>query len=238
MNPPNKRAGQSTRQMADKRHKLALRAALLMIAAALLILVATASSSLIGIGAVFVLVVLGALLLDKFEADGYRIVKRERQAVRGAVAEERIGSLLDGLGEDYLALHDIESPYGNIDHVVLDRLSCVFLIETKSHRGRVTIQNGEILVNGHQPEKDFISQALKNTYWLRDQIRDAIGMEVWITPVVVFTNAFVERSAPVKNVTVINERYLQMVLRRPNAGAQQLPVWENRARISETLCEK
>jgi hypothetical protein len=233
MNPPNKRAGQSTRQMADKRHKLALRAALLMIAAALLILVATASSSLIGIGAVFVLVVLGALLLDKFEADGYRIVKRQRQAVRGAVAEERIGSLLDGLGEDYLALHDIESPYGNIDHVVLSRLNCVFVIETKSHGGRVTIHNGEILVNGHQPEKGFISQALKNTNWLRDQIRDTIGAKVWITPLVVFTNAFVESGIPIKNVRVINQRYLHAALNQQNTGRVCPPVWDNRARIRD-----
>jgi len=32
-------------------------------------------------------------------------------------------------------------------------------------------------VNGHETEKDFIAQALKNTYWLRDAIRNAINVE-------------------------------------------------------------
>ena len=34
----------------------------------------------------------------------------------------------------------------------------VFMIETKSHRGKVTVQENVLLVNGRAPEKDFIAR--------------------------------------------------------------------------------
>lgn len=111
----------------------------------------------------------------------------------------------------------------------------LFLIETKAHGGKVSVVEGRLLVNGHEPEKDFIAQILKNTYWLRDEICQALKVEVWVTPLLVFTNAFVERTAPVKGVTIINKKYLSNVLARPNAQAQGLVVWENRERILKVL---
>jgi len=162
------------------------------------------------------------------------MMKEERRAVRGATAEEKIGSILNNLGEDYVVIHDVPSPYGNIDHIVMSNQGSIFLIETKAHGGKVCVANGQLLVNGHEPEKDFITQALKNTYWLRDTICDVINFKAWITPIVVFTNAFVERTAPIKGVVIINKKYLPNVLERPNARAQNL-VWENRERIQKAL---
>ena len=176
--------------------------------------------------------------MDYTESKAKRMMKEERRAIRGAKAEERIGSDLDNLGEDFLVIHDIASPYGNIDHIVIGKLNGVFLIETKAHGGRVSVTNGQLLVNGHEAEKDFIAQALKNTYWLRDEIRKAINTEIWITPVVVFTNAFVERTHPVKGVTIINKKYLPNVLQRPNPKAQNLSVWESREKILEALYDQ
>lgn len=184
--------------------------------------------------------ILGLLLLTQFvmdfmEGKANRMMKEERRAIRGAKAEEEIGSLLDDLDEGYLVIHDIASPYGNIDHVVIGKQCGVFLIETKAHGGRVSVANGRLLVNGHEPEKDFIAQALKNTYWLRDKLREVANADIWVTPVVVFTNAFVERTAPVKGVTIVNKKYLASILQRPNTRAQNLSVWENRERIQDVL---
>jgi hypothetical protein len=34
-------------------------------------------------------------------------------------------------------------------------------------------------VNGHDPEKDFIAQCLRNAFWVRDQIQSLIGVKPW-----------------------------------------------------------
>ena len=139
------------------------------------------------------------------------------------------------LGNDYLVIHDLATPYGNIDHVVIAKQGGVFLIETKAHGGTVWVENGHLLVNGHNPEKNFIGQALKNTYWLRDRIQEVAGLTIWVTPIIVFTNAFVERTPPVKGVRVVNRRYLLNVLCNPNNRSQNRAIWECRDEIFEAL---
>src|ERR1700747_1759827 len=101
--------------------------------------------------------------LALIKAIGHRIdqsVKEERRAVRGAKREELIGGMLEGLGDRFLVLHDLPCPYGNIDHLVISK-ETVFLIETKAHRGPVSVVNGEIRVNQRPPEKDFVAQVLR-----------------------------------------------------------------------------
>lgn len=230
-----KRAGQSTREMARKRHQSRVRFALLMTGIALIALVLISVSKPLGIGGLGVLglFILVRLIMDYTEARARRMRKEERRAIRGARAEERIGSILESLDEDYLVLHDIASPYGNIDHIVITRYGRVFLLETKAHGGRVSIVNGQLLVNGHKPEKDFIAQALRNSYWLRDTIKSVINAEPWVTPIVVFTNAFVEHAPPTKGVRVINKKYLLGVLQQSDPRRQNPAVWENREKIWE-----
>jgi hypothetical protein len=229
------RAGRSTRDMADRRHRLAWLSLLLMLGAAGLMFLGIANAGSLGIVGVLLVLVLGQLLFDRYEADGLRTLDERDRANRGAVAEERIGSSLDDLGEDYLVLHDIRSAYGNVDHIAICKTGSVFLIETKSHPGHVSVVNGQLLVNGHEPEKDFIAQAINNTFWLKKRIREAIGVDVWVTSVIVFTKAFVERGTVLRTVTVVNQRYLSDVLHGQNSGTKRLPVWENRARIREAL---
>jgi Holliday junction resolvase-like predicted endonuclease len=92
-------------------------------------------------------------------------VKEER---RGAKGEELIGAMLEQLGDRFLVFHDLPSPYGNIDHLVVSK-ETVFLIETKAYGGRVNVVNGQIQVNQRAPEKDFIAQVVRNTAWLSAQ---------------------------------------------------------------------
>jgi hypothetical protein len=232
-----KQAGQSTRDMATRRYKTRIWFVLFMLAAALVILVLVFNSKALDIGGFgfFGLLVLYRLIVDFTEVKAKKMKKAERRAVRGAKAEEKIGSILAQLGPDYRVIHDVVSPYGNIDHIVISQQNGIFLIETKAHGGKVSVVEGRLLVNGREPEKDFIAQALKNTYWFRDEIGQALKVEVWITPLLVFTNAFVERTAPVKGVTIINKKDLSNALARPNAKAQNMIVWENRERILQAL---
>jgi hypothetical protein len=238
MNIYGKRAGQSTRDMAEKRHRSRVWFVLLTTGAVLLILILISNLKIVGFGGLLVLglLFLVRIAMDYMEVRAKQMRGEERRAIRGAEAEERIGADLDDLGEDYLVIHDVISPYGNIDHVVIGKQNGVFLIETKAHGGRVSAVDGRLLVNGHEPEKDFIAQALKSTYWLRDEIHNSAGIDTWITPVVVFTNAFVERTAPIKGVRITNIKYIQNVLQSSSLNARNLSIWESREKILEALC--
>lgn len=233
-------AGKSTREMASRRR----RNAIIMAAVAMVMVIAVGlllqNSKALGIGGIGVLILLMLLRIIPDIADSKvsKKKKEERRAVRGAIAEERVGDLLEQLGEDYCVFHDIASPYGNIDHIVLGKHNGVFLIETKSHGGKVSVVEGKILVNGKQPEKDFIAQSLKNAYWLRDKLSKAIGEKVWITPVVVFTNAFVPPTKPVKGVHILNKKYLNLLIDKRKAPPEiATKLWNIRADIEAMLLQ-
>ncbi len=155
MNDRYRPAGQSTRDMAGRRYRARVWLVLLVLAGALLIWVVVSESRALGIGAfgLSLLLLVARLSMDYAEARAKRLMKEERRAIRGARAEEMIGALLDELGEGYLVIHDVRSPYGNLDHVVVGENGGVFIIETKSHGGGVSAANGRLLVNGREPEK-------------------------------------------------------------------------------------
>lgn len=95
------------------------------------------------------------------------------------------------------------------------------MVETKAHHGMVTYDGRQLLLNGHPFEKDFIAQINRNIHWLREKLRLATGMNVWIVAVLVFPNALVYseegkrvlRLKPVKRVNVINGKCLTSLLK-------------------------
>jgi hypothetical protein len=231
------KAGKSTREMARTRRKYAIWIAIIGVSALVIFIVLAYSKNIRGVlgGTGFLIVFfLGVPMITKIiDRAVEKKLKEEKRALRGAKGEENIGSLLSGLSEDFYVLHDIESPYGNIDHIVFSRHNGIFLVETKAHGGKVRVEGDRLLVNGKVPEKDFIAQALKNSYWLRDEIGELIGPTPWITPAVVFSNAFVTSSKPVKGVRVINKKYLINLLKRQ--GMKNDQVWEQRGKIGQFL---
>ena len=231
-------AGKSTREMAKKRRQTAVWIGVIGVAFLIVLLILLQNSKAFDIGGIGILglLVLIRIVPDIIDKQVGRKLKEEKRAIRGAQGEEKIGELLEGLPEDFLVLHDIESPYGNIDHIVIGKNAGIFLLETKAHGGRVTVEGGTLMVNGKLPEKDFIAQALRNSYWLRDEINPIVGVKPWITPVLVFTNAFVPPTQPVKGVSIINKKYLLPFLQKnshPNTVNEQ--IWMNRDSIETTL---
>jgi hypothetical protein len=228
-------AGASTRAMAMRRKRIlmavTLGGGLLLIAAALLL----GESRALGIGgagllALALMIRLGSDLLDRIARRGERAVRR---AERGAYAEEQVGRILEELGDGFFVIHDLESPYGNIDHLVITREGRMFLLETKSHPGRITADGDRLLRNGRPIEKDPIQQILRNILWLKGRLRELIGREPWIEGVVVFSRAFVPADLVVRGVRVQNIRYLRQTLQRPGRGDPAL--WEARERIRQAL---
>lgn len=143
------------------------------------------------------------------------IQKRERHAVQGAQAEEQVGAFLDRLPkEKFTVQHDVPAQYGNIDHVVVRSDGAVFAIETKSQRGTITERNGQLLVNGRAPQKDFLRQASRNAVWLSKDLQRSSGVRQWVTAAIVFPNANVQVRRKLGQVEVVGLHYLERWLTR------------------------
>jgi hypothetical protein len=185
-----------------------------------------AGAGILGIGVLIAV----RLFLDYIDGLDKKAAKKEKRAIRGAQAEEKIGAILEELGESYLVLHDVRSQYGNIDHIVISQHG-IYLIETKAHGGRITITGDQLLLNAHAPENNFISQTLSNTYWLREQISRTTNTEAWITPILVFTNAYVE-TGTIKGIKIVNKKFLLPILKN---GQPTPELWHHRTTIAQSL---
>ena len=142
---------------------------------------------------------------DRFFRDLNRGI---RNAEKGARAEDRVAAVLATLPAEYHVIHNLGKLSGDIDHIVVGPTG-VFVIETKSHGGKITAAGDTVLVNGQHPEKDFIAQSWRNAFWVRDVLKNVGEIETRITPILVFTNGYVSLSRPVKGVRVV---YLKKLL--------------------------
>lgn len=147
----------------------------------------------------------------------------------GATAERQVGELLTQLLLDgCLVLNDVLFRYGNLDHVVIRfrpraphgfRLRrgyagqdtgqvrpdiTVFLIETKSHHGRVTWNGKQLLINGRPFSRNPLCQMNRGIRWIRRMAKRLFGVNPWIVAVLVFPNADVLIRSSVKRVNVLN----------------------------------
>jgi hypothetical protein len=233
-----KNAGDSTYALAEKRRWKGLMIGLGIIAFVIFFTYIISPLSVIKVGGAltiifFFIIIFSRQILDIFLNP---IEKRMKQARRGARAEVKIGEILARLGDDYLVIHDVTADYGNIDHVVIGKDGNVFMIETKSHGGKVTIKDGHVLVNGHPPEKDFIKQSLRNSYWLRDKIETVTGVKPFVVPILVFTNAMVGYYPPCRGVHLTYGKNLLKTIERQGKNQKVGTfIWDKRDRIVELI---
>ncbi len=132
----------------------------------------------------------------------------------GLEAEQEIRELLATLVEDgCLVLNDVPFPYGNLDHIVVRPDKTIFLIETKSHKGRVTWNGKELLINGQPFSRNPICQMNRGIRWMQSLAKQLFGTNPWIVAVLVFPNATVSFRRPVKRINVITAQNLLAFIR-------------------------
>lgn len=158
----------------------------------------------IGLGAIIVMSLVDKII-EKIADNAYN---HEKKARKGEKAEIQVASILNNVKGDKIIFHDINKGRGDIDHIVMSKEHGLFLIETKSHHGNITVENNMILINGKMPEKDFIKQTLRNISWLKEQIKKNTGLDVWVEAIIVFTNGFVKEWKPVNGIKIRNAKYL------------------------------
>jgi hypothetical protein len=224
--------------MARRRRNAAIAVSVVALAVGGVLCITVGNSSALGLGggAVLMLLILMRVLSDNVEGAVEHQLRRERDAVRGAQGEEEVEEILSSLGSDWFVLSDIACPYGNIDHLVIGRLHGVFLIETKSHRGKVAEASGALLLNGRPTPKDFIGQALGNAAWVGEELARITGVRPYVTALLVFTDAFVPKDVRVRDVKVINKRYVRWALEhsgRPSGEVYRL--WSMHEQIEASL---
>jgi hypothetical protein len=157
------------------------------------------------------------------KADAY--ADRALDARRGADAEEDIGNLLSELPAGFYVVHDFVAKKENIDHIIVSSKG-ILTIETKSHRG-VTCE-GEMLKRDGKPfEKDFIKQAWRQAYIIRDYFVRKKLLAPKPQPVILFANANVQVRQQVRGVEIVSRRYFPVFLQRlPNrisaSGAEKI----------------
>jgi hypothetical protein len=233
----SKKAGESTFRIAKKWRKrgiiFGIFLELLLLAILVLILLSkntlhnASLVPLLGLGSIIIFII-GMIFINKYG-------NRWGQFKLGAKAEELIGEILINLPQDYLVLNDIQLGYGNIDHFVIGKNGCLYMIETKSHRGRVTIDGDQIRIDNKRMEKDFIKQTQRNAFNIRDEIMSIMGISLSVTPILVFTNAYFPPIPKIKGVFILNKKTLLKFILSGKEQQNHEIIWKKRKLIQEFL---
>jgi hypothetical protein len=124
-----------------------------------------------------------------------------RGSLRGLVdrasgGEHTVAAILDGMSEQgWLALHEVATPHGTIDHVVVGPAG-VFVISTSAGRGRISVETID--------ERTYVEP-----YALARRVEAMIGHKV--TPVLVYSQAKLSRD-------VSRQRGVMVVMAKTLAG--------------------
>jgi hypothetical protein len=161
-----------------------------------------------------------------------RIERRTDKMERGWKAEDAVEAELAKLDEGCHVIHDVViGERGNIDHIVVSPTG-VYAIETKSHAGKVTFDGQQLLLSGRKLEKDFLAQSYAEAMVLKEYLEKVSGgSDYFVTPLIVFTRAFVQVKGRAKGVKVLPLKWLTGELTR---GKERLPD-DARAAIARSL---
>jgi len=144
-----------------------------------------------------------------FNAAIDHVLEREKHSTRGAEAEEKVGGLLETLDKKrFQIFHDVVLGYGNIDHILLRRDGAIFIVETKSHFGKISQDGFQLLRDGYPLEKDFIKQTLGQVMRLREQLMGYAGRDLWVNGILCFTKGFIQVRGPIKGIRVVPSKWL------------------------------
>ena len=111
---------------------------------------------------------------------------------KGAVGEAVIGYILEGFPDDYRVIHDLTTPFGNIDHVVIGH-SGAYVIDTKNWKGVVGADgNGELLLNGKPTQKPESKNLTRRIMSIKEKIKVLSSLDPYVQGVFAFPSAYVE----------------------------------------------
>lgn len=136
-----------------------------------------------------------------------RGLRRVEAFFKGARGEERVAGLLEVLPDTWHVFHDFEAGGYHVDHVLVGPTG-VFSVETKNWRGRVVVEDGEVIVDGSLADRAPLGQTIHQA----DAVRTALRRAGWsgdVVPVLcIASNTFGAGLLESERVTVINSSRL------------------------------
>lgn len=152
----------------------------------------------------------GAALVVSLMAIAYFLRRGERRMesyFKGARGEEYISGILKALPNGYHVFNDFAAGRVRVDHVVVGPAG-VFSVETKCWRGRVTLENGRIWVDGVSPSRNPLAQTLREAHAVKTALTKA-GWVGPVTPLLTFaSNTFEAAIAESHGVVILNANHL------------------------------
>ena len=149
-------------------------------------------------GGLFVFALLATIVL------WWKGLRRVESFFKGARGEEHVADLLAGLPAGYHVFHDFAAGMSHVDHVVVGPTG-IFSVETKSWRGSVTLEDNEIILNGHLPDRAPVRQAAREAAAVQSALRRAGWTAGEVKPVVCFaSDTFSDTQRAVGGAMVLN----------------------------------
>jgi hypothetical protein len=120
-------------------------------------------------------------------------LERERLCFRkGATGEAIVGFILNNFPDDFRVIHDLTTPFGNIDHVVIGPTGA-YVIDAKNWKGVVGADgNGELLLNGKPTQKPEIKNLSRRIMSIKEKIKVLSSLDPYVQGVFAFPSAYVE----------------------------------------------
>lgn len=213
------KAGKSVSKMMTDRRQKVIAVALALIFIVIMWALSIPTFMKRGLSFTIVCVIILWFVVSNLEKIGNHFAKRAKHADKGTRAEERVGKKLTEI-QGYTSFHDIVYDGFNIDHLLIGPVG-IFVIETKGHEGPVSNEGDVLLLKGKPTQKNFLNQTWSQIYHIRDILKKQTGKEWPVSPVLCFSNAYVEVREKVKGVSVVNAGYLDKFIARQKTVLSQ-----------------
>ena len=147
-----------------------------------------------------------------------------KQYINGSRAEGSIWYELIKLPDEYNIFQDLKNNglgNGNIDFVVTGPTG-VFTVEVKSHKGFISLNEGKLIKNGKDLEKDFLKQAKQQALVICNSLKESVPLipnDFFVKPIVVFASSRAKMNfgkIPVESVFVIKKQWLNQIILNSN----------------------
>lgn len=133
------------------------------------------------------------LVLWRFFAKKFKSIENDRINFRkGVMGEAVIGYILEGFPDDYRVIHDLSTPFGNIDHVVIGPTGA-YVIDAKNWKGVIAADgNEELLLNGKPTQKTEIKNFSRRIMSIKEKINLLSSLDPYVQGVFAFPSAYIE----------------------------------------------
>jgi hypothetical protein len=180
------------------------------------------------------------IIFSIFKVHGFR--KQVQNLKNGIEGEKTVGQYLERLrSQGYLVFHDVPGERFNIDHVIVSTHG-VFTVETKTlskpikGNPTVTFDGERILVNGFEPDRNPVTQALAERSWLQNLFVRTTGKSFPVKAIVVFPGWYVEPQKSKKDeIWVLNHKALPKFIENEPSSIRDEDVSLLSSRLSDYI---